>query len=45
LNIYKFDPFYEKTEGEWEDIKMEILGEENVFVLKNHDMQQQKEEI
>lgn len=34
LNIFKFDPFYEKTEQEWEDIKSEILGEENIILLK-----------
>lgn len=34
LNIFKFDPFYEKTEGEWNAIKLEILGEENILKLK-----------
>lgn len=34
LNIFKFDPFYEKTEAEWEEIKKEILGEENILMLK-----------
>jgi pre-mRNA-splicing factor CWC22 len=34
LNIFKTDPFYEKTEKEWEEIKMEILGEENIVNLK-----------
>lgn len=34
LNIFKFDPFYEKTEEEWNEIKLEILGEENVLRLK-----------
>jgi len=34
LNIFKFDPFYEKTEEEWNAIKLEILGEENILKLK-----------
>jgi hypothetical protein len=28
------DPFYEKTEEEWNAIKLEILGEENIIKLK-----------
>jgi len=34
LNIFKYDPFYDKTEEEWDVIKKEILGEENVLRLK-----------
>lgn len=34
LNVFKFDPFYEKSEQEWEAIKKEILGEENLIMLK-----------
>lgn len=34
LNIFKFDPFFEKTEDEWSSIKKEILGEENIIKLK-----------
>ncbi len=34
LNIFKMDPFYEKTEEEWSAIKLEILGEENIIKLK-----------
>ncbi|EGR31328.1 pre-mRNA-splicing factor cwc-22, putative [Ichthyophthirius multifiliis] len=34
LNQFKFDPFYEKTEEEWEQIKLEILGEDNILQLK-----------
>lgn len=34
LNFFKFDPFYEKTEQEWEVIKTEILGEDNIIQLK-----------
>lgn len=34
LNIFNFDPLYEKTEEEWNAIKLEILGEENVIRLK-----------
>ena len=36
LNIFKLDPFYEKTEEEWNLIKLEILGEENIIKLKTH---------
>ncbi len=31
LNIFKFDNFYEKSEKEWDEIKFEILGEENII--------------
>lgn len=34
LNIFRLDPFYEKTEEEWQEIKMEILGEDNIIQLK-----------
>lgn len=34
LNVFKFDPFFEKTEEEWAQIKKEILGEENIIKLK-----------
>lgn len=34
LNIFKFDPVYEKSESEWDAIKKEILGEENILMLK-----------
>lgn len=34
LNIFQFDPFYDKTELEWEELKKEILGEENLIMLK-----------
>ncbi len=34
LNIFRYDPFYEKTEEEWNAIKLEILGEENILKLK-----------
>ncbi len=34
INIFQFDPFFEKTEEEWEQIKKEILGEENIIKLK-----------
>ena len=27
-NLFQFDPNYEQTEGEWDEIKREILGEE-----------------
>lgn len=35
LNIFAYDPFFEKTEEEWNKIKQEILGEENIIRLKN----------
>lgn len=31
LNIFLYDPFFEKTELEWDEIKKEILGEENIL--------------
>jgi pre-mRNA-splicing factor CWC22 len=34
LNIFQLDPFFEKTEAEWDEIKKEILGEENMISLK-----------
>jgi hypothetical protein len=34
LNLFKQDPRYLETEEEWEQIKMEILGEENIARLK-----------
>ena len=34
LNIFQYDPHFEKTELEWEEIKKEILGEENILQLK-----------
>ena len=34
LNIFKNDPNYLQTEEEWEQIKLEILGEENLARLK-----------
>jgi len=27
-NLFQFDPNYEQTEAEWDEIKKEILGEE-----------------
>lgn len=47
LNIFQFDPVYEKTEEEWNAIKLEILGEENVLKLKtlqNVQMEEEEEE-
>jgi pre-mRNA-splicing factor CWC22 len=43
LNIFRFDPSFEKSEEEWNAIKLEILGEENVLKLKQ--MQKVEEEI
>lgn len=37
LNMFKFDKNYEKTEAEWDTIKQEILGEENILRLKEPD--------
>jgi pre-mRNA-splicing factor CWC22 len=44
LNIFRLDPFFEKTEEEWEKIKLEILGEENVIKLKKHHSLEEEEE-
>jgi pre-mRNA-splicing factor CWC22 len=35
LNMFRFDPFFEKTEEEWKEIKLSIVGEENIIRLKN----------
>ena len=35
LNYFKFYPFFEKTEEEWNEIKEEILGKENVLNLQS----------
>lgn len=43
LNIFKPDPFYLKTEAEWDQTKLDILGEENIANLK--DMPEYEEEI
>ena len=34
LNVFKEDKNYLKTEAEWDEIKQEILGEENIINLK-----------
>eukprot|EP01022_Parablepharisma_sp_SALTPOND_P003399 TRINITY_DN1135_c0_g1_i1.p1 TRINITY_DN1135_c0_g1~~TRINITY_DN1135_c0_g1_i1.p1 ORF type:complete len:843 (+),score=114.55 TRINITY_DN1135_c0_g1_i1:11264-13792(+) len=34
LNIFHYDPNYEKTENEWQAIKVEILGEEEARLNK-----------
>ena len=44
LNVFKFDPFYEKTEEEWNAIKLEILGEENILKLKTLQKIEESEE-
>ena len=35
LNRFKFDPFFEKTEEEWTEIKKEILGDEVITNLQS----------
>lgn len=44
LNIFQFDPLYEKTEEEWQAIKLEILGEENILKLKQLQKMEEAEE-
>jgi hypothetical protein len=34
LNIFRLDPKYEETETQWDSVKKEILGEENIARLK-----------
>lgn len=34
LNIFQYDPNYEKSEQEWEELRHEILGLENIIRLK-----------
>lgn len=31
-NLFKVDPNYEQTESEWDEIKKEILGEEDTRI-------------
>lgn len=33
-NIFRFDPFFDKTEDEWKEIRVSILGEDNILKLK-----------
>ena len=44
INMFKFDPFFEKTEEEWNAIKLEILGEENILKLKTLQKIEESEE-
>jgi pre-mRNA-splicing factor CWC22 len=47
LNIFKFDQFFDKTELEWNEIKKEILGEDNILKLKTlqpNELEEEKEE-
>lgn len=37
LNMFKMDKNYAKTEAEWDTIKYEILGEDNILRLKEPD--------
>ena len=39
LNIFKFDPNFEKSEQEWKAIKLSILGEDNLVALKTMALQ------
>ena len=34
MNIFKYDPFFDKTEEEWKQIKLSVLGEDNILRLK-----------
>ena len=38
LNRFKFDPFFDKTEEEWRQIRVSILGEDNLLRLKTQAM-------
>jgi pre-mRNA-splicing factor CWC22 len=44
LNIFRQDPFFDKTEEEWKQIKLSILGEDNILRLKASAMQLDEEE-
>lgn len=39
LNIFRLDPFFDKTEDEWRQIRLSILGEDNILKLKTSAMQ------
>lgn len=34
INVFRVDAAFDKSEAEWEEIKREILGEENIIRLK-----------
>jgi pre-mRNA-splicing factor CWC22 len=34
LNVFRVDACFEKSENEWDEIKREILGDENIIRLK-----------
>lgn len=44
LNLFKFDPDYDQNEQDWDEIKQEILGEENIMALKNPQRYMEEEE-
>lgn len=44
LNIFRLDPFFDKTEEEWRQIRVSILGEDNVLKLKASAMQLEDDE-
>jgi pre-mRNA-splicing factor CWC22 len=44
LNIFRSDPFFDKTEEEWKQIRLSILGEDNILRLKASAMQLEAEE-
>jgi len=44
LNIFKYDPNYEKTEEEWQAIKTEILGEEEERLNKKPPIEGENQE-
>jgi pre-mRNA-splicing factor CWC22 len=46
LNVFQFDPEYSKTEAEWEEIKIEILGETQLqgdYVESEEEVQEEDE--
>lgn len=43
-NIFRLDPFFEKTEEEWKQIRLSILGEDNILRLKASALQLEDEE-
>lgn len=44
LNLFKFDPEYDQNEQDWDEIKQEILGEENIVALQNPQRYMEEEE-
>lgn len=45
LNRFKEDPFYQKTEEEWDEIKKEILGPDGILDSENQKIREKLQEM